>query len=101
MTFQAYLENLKNKPEHVRRRYAFGWSLGLTAVVFMFWLASFGNLGVKAGAQSAVASAVSKVSSPGQSLVAGVGAFAGDIWSMVTGPRKVTYSTVEVLPGNK
>jgi len=101
MAFQAYLENLKARPEHIRRRFALLGSLGITAVIFMFWLASFSSLGIKSGAQNAVASAAAKVSTPSQSLVAGVGAFAGDIWSMITGPRKVTYSTVEVVPGTK
>ena len=97
MTFQARLENMRAQPEHIRRRYAFWGSLGFTAVVFVFWLGSFTGINIQAGA--AVAKVVDKAGTPGQSLVAGVGALGGDIWTMIVGPKKVVYSEVEVLPG--
>jgi hypothetical protein len=99
MSIQSYIENLKTKPEHVRKQYAFWYSFGITAVIFVFWLGSFGNVGV--GAKSTIATAVNNAGTPGQSMVAGVGAFGKDIWEIITGPKKVTYSEVIVTPGNK
>ena len=99
MSIQSYIENLRTKPEHVRRQHAFWYSFGITAVIFAFWLGSFGSLSI--GAKTAVATAVDKAGTPAQSLVAGVGAFGSDIWHIITGPKKVTYSEVIVTPGNK
>ncbi len=99
MSFNTYLETLRAKPEHHRKRFAFLTSLGITAVIFAFWLASF--TGINIGAGTAVSTVVAKAGTPGQSLVAGVGAFAGDIWTMITGPKKIAYSEIEVLPGKK
>jgi hypothetical protein len=97
MTIQERLDDMRAQPEHIRRRYAFWGSLGFTAVIFVFWLGSFTGINIPAGA--AVARTVDKAGTPGQSLVAGVGALGGDIWSMIVGPKKITYSEVEVLPG--
>lgn len=100
MNLQARLENLRAKPEHIRKRYAFWSSFGITAIIFAFWLGSFSvNIGGVSGA--AVASAVNKAGTPAQSLVASVGSFFGDVKDMIFGPRKVIYSTVEVRAGNK
>ena len=95
----TYLENLRAKPEHERKRFAFWSSLGVTAVIAAFWLASF--TGINIGAESAVSSAVAKAGTPAQSLVAGVSAFGGDIWSMLTGPKKISYAEIQVTPGKK
>ena len=92
----SYVENLREKPHHIRRRAAFWWAFGITFVIFLFWLASFDLVGKKV--QTSAASVASQVSSPGQSLVAGVGALGSDLWSMITGPKKVTFSEVEVAP---
>ena len=99
MSFSTYLENLRAKPEHVRKHFAFWTSFGVTAVIAAFWLASF--TGINIGAESAVSSAVAKAGTPAQSLVAGVGAFGGDIWSMLTGPKKISYAEIQVSPGKK
>ena len=99
MSFQTYLENLRAKPEHQRKQIAFWSSLGITAVIAMFWLASF--TGINIGAGTPVSTVVAKAGTPSQSLVAGVGAFAGDVWSMITGPKKVSYAELQVIPGKK
>ncbi|MCX6715873.1 MAG: hypothetical protein NT077_02515 [Candidatus Taylorbacteria bacterium] len=108
MSLTSYIENLRKRPEHVRRRVAFGWSAGASIVIFVFWISSFTSIGIggpiggsiNVAKKSAVATA-SKVVSPGESLVAGVGSFANDVWSMIVAPKKVTYSVIEVLPGEK
>lgn len=97
MNFQSHLENLRAKPEHIRRRIAFLASFGFTAIIFTFWVASFTSIGTSASQE--VASAVGNVGSPGQSLIAGVGGFFGDIRDLVFTPKKVEYKSVEVRPG--
>jgi hypothetical protein len=99
MNLQAHLEDLRGRPEHERRKIALWWSGGLTAVIFIFWISSMSVTQISA--RQAVSAAIQKTSSPAQSLVAGVGALTGDIWSMIVGPKKITYSTVEVLPGDR
>ncbi len=97
MTLEAYLENLKAKPEHTRKKYAFWTSFGITAVIFAFWIASFTSWG--STSSQAVAQVVDRAGSPGSSMIAGVGSFFGDIKDMIFGPKKITYSAVEVKPG--
>mgnify|MGYP001598524780 CR=1 FL=1 len=103
MSLSSYIENLRERPEHIRRRAAFWWSFGFTIIVFAFWVASFTSIGIGfgSGAQRAVSVTAEKIVTPGQSLVAGVGAFAGDVWSMIVGPKTVTYQEVEVTPGKR
>ena len=99
MTLQDHLENLRAKPHHIRKRYAFWSALGVTAIIFAFWVGSL--RAVATPAPSAVATAVSKAYTPGKSLIAGVGSFFTDISDMIFGAKKVTYSSVQVLPGKK
>ncbi|MEK7609760.1 MAG: hypothetical protein AAB470_01405 [Patescibacteria group bacterium] len=99
MTFQAYIENLKAKPEHVRRRIAFWSSFGITAIIFTFWLASFSITGTTA--KSAVATVVTRAGSPAQSLIAGVGDFLVDVKEMIFGTKKINYAQVEVSGGTR
>ena len=96
-SLQSHLENLRAKPEHVRRRMAFWGAFCLTAIVFAFWLASF--TATVTGRPNPVTVAVSQVESPGQSLVASVGAAFYDLKDLVFGPKKVVYSSVVVSPG--
>lgn len=97
MTLQTRLENLRAKPEHVRKRFAFWTSFGVTAIIFVFWLASFSAFG--ASSNATIANTVSRAGSPGQSLIAGVGSFFVDIKEMIFGAKKIKYSEVEVRAG--
>ncbi len=99
MSFQTHLENLRAKPEHVRKRFAFWSSLSVTVIIFAFWLASFTTSVVSP--RNAVTQAVAQAGTPGQSLIAGVGTFLADIKEMIFGTKKITYKEVEVLPGKK
>lgn len=99
MSVQTYFESLRAKPDHEKKRFAFWTSFGITALIFVFWLGSFTALGN--AAQAPVAAAVQKAGSPGQSLVASVGSLFTDVKELVFGARKMTYSSVEVLPGKK
>ena len=97
MAFQQHLESLRAKPEHIRKRYAFWGSFGVTAIIFMFWLGSFSTF--SSASHNAVTAAVADASTPVQSLVASVGSLFNDVKELVFGAKKVTYSSVEVLPG--
>lgn len=97
MSIQSYIEHLKTKPEHTRKKIAFWSSFGITAVIFMFWLASFTSLGTNT--QQAVAGAVQRAGTPAQSLTASVGGFFSDIKDLIITPRKVTYTDIQVAPG--
>ncbi len=99
MSFQTYLENLRSRPEHIRKRYSVFVSLGLTIVIFAFWLQSFSFFSGSSG--EVVTKAVKKTGTPAQSLVAGVGSFINDIREIVFGSKKVIYTTVEVKPGRR
>jgi hypothetical protein len=97
MNLQSHLENLRAKPEHIRKRYAFWSSLGITAVIFTFWVASFSSWGSTSA--PVVATAVDKAGTPAQSMIAGVGSFFVDIKDMIFGAKKIKYTSVEVVPG--
>jgi hypothetical protein len=97
MSLVAYISHLRTKPEHVRRRIAFWSSLGTTALIFTFWLASYTTIGSSASAKLAAAQA--RVETPAQTLTASVGAIFGDIKEMFFSPKKVEYKSIEVLPG--
>ena len=99
MSLQSHLDNLRTKPEHIRRRVAFWSSFGVTALIFSFWLASFTALGT--AAKGSVAEAVNRAGTPAQSLIAGVGSFFGDITDLIFGPKKVKYSSVEAVAGDR
>jgi hypothetical protein len=99
MRIERYLSELRTKPEHIRRRFAFWTSLGITFVIFVFWLSSFSRFGV--ASRMIVAYEVRKAGTPAESLVAAVGSFFVDIKDLVFGAKKMTYSSVEIAPGNK
>lgn len=50
----GYWQNLKSKPHSARRRVAFFLSSGITFIIFLLWITSFGALH---GSSSATASA--------------------------------------------
>src|SRR5438105_3016995 len=97
MTFERRLEALREKPEHVRRRIAFWTSFGITAVIALFWVASF--TATITGEQNPVTKAVAEVSTPAQSLAAAAGNVITDLRDLIFGPKKIVYSTVQVSPG--
>jgi hypothetical protein len=97
MNIQAYLETLRSKPNDSKKKIAFWSSFGVTAIIFVFWLASFNILG--GNSQATVAQAVNSAGTPSQSLVASVGGFFGDIKNIFFGSHKVTYSDIVVTPG--
>lgn len=96
MSLQQHLETLRAKPEHIRKRVAFFSAFGITAIISVFWLSSFSSLG---GSPNAVAVAVNKAGTPAGSMLASVGSLFNDVKELLFGAKKITYSSVEVLPG--
>jgi hypothetical protein len=97
MSLASYIDHLRTKPEHVRRRIAFWTSAGTTALIFMFWIASYTALGTNA--RNSAAQVADRFDSPSETLTASVGAFFEDVRDMFWSPKKVEYKPVEVLPG--
>ena len=99
MSLQSFIDNLSQKPEHIRKRYSFLISFTITAIIFTFWISSFSL--PNSSTDQNLANVINKVDKPGQSLIAGVGSLFTDVKDIVFGPKKVTYSSVEVVPGRK
>jgi hypothetical protein len=104
MSIQSHIENLRSKPEHVRKHIAFWTSFGITLIIFVFWIASFTAFGKNT--QQSVADAVHHAGTPVQSLTASVGdifgsvgSFFTDIKDLVFTPRTVKYTDIQVAPG--
>ena len=100
MSVQSYLEHLRTKPDHIKRRIAFWTSFSFTAIVFMFWIGSFSALGSSPAGQQ-VAAVFDARYTPAQSLVAGVGSLFETLRDSIFGAKTVTFSTVEVIAGDK
>jgi hypothetical protein len=100
MNFQARLDELRGKPEAVRKRVAFWSSFGLTALIFVFWVTTI-TIFSPSKRGGAVAAAVDKVGTPAQSLIAGVGGFFGDVKELIFTPKRVTYTDIEVEAGER
>ena len=93
----SHIERLRDKPHHIRKRIAFWSSFTVTAIIAIFWLASF-SIGGGSGA-TAVIGTSRKAQSPTQSLVAGAGILFDDIKHLIFGSRKVEYNEIQVSPG--
>ena len=98
MGIQNHIENLKAKPEHVRRRAAFWYSFGLTAIIFVFWIGSFSSIG--GSAKTYVASAVDSAGAPAQSIMASVGSAASSIGSFFVDIKELIFSPKKVIYNN-
>jgi hypothetical protein len=95
---ESFIERLRAKPDHIRRRIAFWSSFGITAVIAVFWLASITSIGTNA--QGAIASTFGRrVAPPAQSLTANVGAILNDIKELIFTSKKVIYSEIQAVPG--
>jgi hypothetical protein len=88
-----YLENLKTKPHHVKKRFAFIVSFSFTFLVFAGWMASYGF-----NSSSVIAENVIKdgeeviVETPVSSLTASAFGAWSDIKNLLFGSNKAEYS---------
>jgi hypothetical protein len=90
-----YLNNLKTKPDHIKRRFAFLISFSFTSLIFIGWIASYG---FQSTATLADVNNENKVvvDAPVSSLTASVVGAYDDIKSVIFGSNKVEYSVAEV-----
>lgn len=94
-----HIENMKRKPEHVKRRYAFLVSFSITAVIFFGWVASYGLNTSPVLADKSV-KGESTIEAPVSSLTASVIGAYDDVKNIFFGSNKVDYSsTIEVTGG--
>ena len=92
-----YIDNLKSKPEHVKKRFAFLVSFVFSFVVFAGWIASYGFK------SSPVLADKEKVDAPVSSLTASVIGAYEDIKNMIFGANKMQYeeNVIEVSGGGR
>lgn len=92
-----YIENLKTKPEHVKKRFAFLVSFSITFIIFAGWITSYGLK------SSPVLADKDKVDAPVSSLTASVVGAYQDIKNIIFGSNKAEYSgdTIEVSGGGR
>jgi hypothetical protein len=93
-----YIENLKQKPEHVRKRFAFTVAFVFTSIVFVGWVASYGLK-----SSPVLADKENKVEAPVSSLTASVSGLYADVKNIIFGSNKVEYSSdvFEIVGGNR
>ncbi len=98
MDIFQHIDRMKEKPEHVRKRFAFLVSFAITFVIFAGWMASYGLK-----SSPILAKDQNKVDKPVSSLTASVGDIWDDIKSMFSGSNKFEYSSdnLEVKGGSR
>jgi hypothetical protein len=91
---ENHINKIKQKPEHIRKRYAFGVSLSFTLIILFFWLISHT---LTVGQNDVVA----KAPTPIASLTASAGDAFFYIKDLIFGASKVDYnaSVIEAVPG--
>ena len=106
MAITAYLKSLPQRPEEYRKRFAFWTSFGITAIIFLFWLASWGLVG--GNGKQAVANTTTAENTTGQAMTASVsgfsesvGNFFGGMRDFFFGAKVVTYGDVTVTSGKR
>jgi hypothetical protein len=91
---ENHIENMRQKPEHIKRQYALGVSLGITLVIFGVWASS------KSFSLNPEAAAMAKKASPVKTLTASAGDAFDYVKSYFVGGNKVKYEDpIEVVPG--
>ena len=93
-----YIENLKQKPEHVRKRFAFTVAFAFTFIVFAGWMASY-----SLKSSPVLADKDSNVDAPVSTLTASVVGAYNDIKNIIFGSNEAEYSSdfIEVSGGKR
>jgi hypothetical protein len=91
---ENHIDTMRSKSDHVKKRYAFFMSFGITAIIFVFWLASW-NVGPDTSAIAA------QVRSPLSSATASVADAFVYMKESLFGANKTNYSAdnIEVVGG--
>lgn len=95
---ENYIENLKQKPEHIRKRFAFIVAFSFSFIVLAGWIASYGLK-----SSPVLADKNSNVDAPVSSLTATVVDAYDDIKNIIFGSNKTEYSSdiIEVSGGKR
>ncbi|MEK7213959.1 MAG: hypothetical protein AAB637_02505 [Patescibacteria group bacterium] len=93
-----YIENLRNKPDHIKKRFAFLVSFSFTFLVFAGWIASYSFK-----PSEIIANKDGVVEKPVSSLTASIVGAYNDIKSVIFNSNKVEYfsTAIEVTGGDK
>ncbi len=88
MDILGYIEKIKAKPEHIRRRFAFTVSFFISFIIFAGWIASysFSSSSVIANNDKGLI-----VEPPVSSLTAGIFNAFRDIKDIISGSNKIDY----------
>jgi hypothetical protein len=94
---ENHIENMRQKPDHVKKQYAFGVSLAFTVIILFVWVSTH-TLSL-----DPEAAALAKKQAPLKTLTASAGdAFTGTFgyFKSLFGGNKVEYvDPIEVVPG--
>ena len=99
---ESHIGKLREKPDHVKKRIAFLTSFSITAVIFVFWIASF-NIQSSSAVEDTTETE-GPISSISSSLSASVGGFFNYIKDMIFTSNEAEYSSddmIEVIPGKR
>ena len=99
MSDQNFISRLRQKPEKTRHKIAFWSSFGITAIIFAFWIGTFDSTGIRLSGDI-VNKTLDKANTPSQSIVAAVGSTFTDLGNLIFGPKKVTFTSIQVEPAN-
>jgi len=92
-----HIENMRSKPEHIRKRYSFIVSFSISSLIFVGWIASYGLHKSPVISDSSN----SKVEAPASALTASVSGLFDDLKNMFSGTNKVEYSSQIEVKGGK
>ncbi len=95
-----HIDNMRAKPEHIRKRYAFIVSFSVTTVIFLGWIASYG-LKSSPVLTDENGNSTEKVEAPLSSMTASIFNAFSDIKGMIFGSNKTEHSSVEITGGKR
>lgn len=97
-----YINNLKTKPEHVKKRFAFLVSFSFSALILIGWIASYGFASNPVVADTTDNTSAA-IDTPINSVTASVVGAYNDLKNIIFGPNKAEYTapSVTVSAGDK
>lgn len=93
-----YIEKIKTKPEHVKRRFAFMVSFAISFMIFAGWIASYSFK-----SSAIIAKDNTLIDKPVSSLTASVIGVYDDVKNIFFGSNKSEYSSdvIQISGGNR
>src|SRR5574343_1157812 len=98
MDIVNHIENMRSKPEHINKRYAFGVSFTISFAIFAVWIGSYAITNTSVMAKDDKKNDI-VVDSPAISLTASVFNTVKDIKDIIFSPKKVEYSSENMPAG--